>query len=66
MEPVLLKPEEAARALGLGRSKIYQLLATGALPSLTIGRSRRIHRDALESFIQRLRQESEQAEEARE
>lgn len=62
MEPVLLKPEEVARALGLGRSKVYQFLATGALPSLTIGRSRRIHRDALERFIRRLQEESEQTE----
>jgi len=54
MEPVLLRPEEAAKALGLGRSMIYRLLASQALTSVSIGRSRRIPRAALEDFVRRL------------
>ncbi len=52
MEPLLLTPKEAARALGLSQSYIYELLASEALPSITIGRTRRIPRRALESFVE--------------
>ena len=53
MEQVLLKPEEAARALSLGRSKVYELLASGSLESITIGKSRRIPADALRRWVDR-------------
>ena len=52
MEPLLLSPKEAARALGLSQSYIYELLASEALPSITIGRTRRIPRRALEAFVE--------------
>ena len=52
MEPLLLTPKEAARALGLSQSYIYELLGSEALPSITIGRTRRIPRRALEAFIE--------------
>ena len=52
MEPLLLTPKEAARALGLSQSYVYELLASDALPSITIGRTRRIPRRALEAFIE--------------
>ena len=52
MEPLLLTPKEAARALGLSQSYVYELLASEALPSITIGRTRRIPRRALETFIE--------------
>ena len=51
MEPLLLTPREAARALGLSQSYLYALLASEALPSITIGRARRISRRALEDFV---------------
>ena len=41
-EPWLLRVEEAARLLGLGRSKVYELVRSGEIPSITIGRSRRV------------------------
>ena len=51
MEPLLLTPKEAARALGLSQSYVYELLASETLPSITIGRTRRIPRRALEEFV---------------
>ncbi len=39
---LLLTPEEAAHSLGVGRTKLYELLKTGALGSVQIGGSRRI------------------------
>ena len=35
-DPVLLTPREAANALGIGRSKLYELLQTGVLESVHI------------------------------
>lgn len=52
MDPLLLTPKEAAQALGLSQSYIYELLASEALPSITIGRARRIPRRALEAFVE--------------
>jgi excisionase family DNA binding protein len=54
-DPLLLTPTEAARALGIGRSEVYQLLAAGALESVHIGARRRISADALADLVRRLR-----------
>ena len=53
---LLLRVEEAADLLGLGRSKVYELLAAKQLESVSIGRSRRIPTDALERYVERLRE----------
>jgi DNA recombination protein RmuC len=37
-DPVLLTPREAANALGIGRSKLYELLQTGVLESVHIAK----------------------------
>lgn len=55
---LLLKPEAAAQALNIGRSKIYQLMEAGEIESVKIGRSRRISVKALEAFTERLTQEA--------
>jgi excisionase family DNA binding protein len=54
-EPILLTPTEAAQALGIGRSKLYELLQTGVLESVHIGACRRIPADALSDLVDRLR-----------
>lgn len=57
-DALLLTPEEAARLLHIARSSLYQLVLTRKLPSLKIGRSRRIPVDALADYIARkLREE---------
>jgi excisionase family DNA binding protein len=55
MDKLLLTPVEAARALGIGRSKVYELLSSGALDSVRIGTCRRVPADALHSFLVELR-----------
>lgn len=50
----LLRVEEAAEWLGLGRTKAYELVYKGVIPSVTIGRSRRIPISALQAFVDRL------------
>ena len=51
---LLLTPEEAAHVLGIGRTKLYQLLAHGFVPSVRIGGSRRISTAALDDFVRGL------------
>ena len=51
MQRFLLRPVEAARVLSIGRSKLYELLASGRLASVTIDGCRRIRIEDLESFV---------------
>ncbi len=52
MSQILLRAEEAARALGIGRSKLYALVAAGELSVIRIGRSTRIPAAALERWVE--------------
>ena len=54
MTRLLLTVPEAAEALAISRSKLYQLLATGAVDSIRIDGSRRIPVSALTDYITRL------------
>ena len=54
MDKLLLTPVEAARVLGIGRSKLYELLQAGQLKSVHIGSCRRIPADALTAFLHAL------------
>ncbi|MFD4140829.1 helix-turn-helix domain-containing protein [Streptomyces sp. NPDC058572] len=49
-DELLTVPEVMAR-LKVGRTAVYDLIRTRRLPSLTIGRSRRIPADALRAFL---------------
>ena len=55
MGKLLLTPVEAASALGIGRSKLYELIQTGQLPSVRIGTCRRVPTEALHDFLLTLR-----------
>jgi excisionase family DNA binding protein len=52
---LLLKVEEAAIRLGLGRTIVWGLVSSGELESVTIGRSRRVPVEALDAYVERLR-----------
>jgi excisionase family DNA binding protein len=51
MSKLLLKVEEAAELMSVGRSKAYELIRTGELPHLRIGRSVRVPVGPLEKWI---------------
>lgn len=51
MEKLLLRPAEVAEILGMGRSKVYELLASGALPCIKIGKSVRVPVDTLRQWV---------------
>ena len=50
-EALLLKPNDAAKMLGIGRSKLYSLMGAGELPVVRIGRCVRIPRVELERWV---------------
>jgi len=50
-ERLLLRPVEAAERLGIGRTKLYELLRSGELRSVKIGGARRVSATALADFV---------------
>jgi excisionase family DNA binding protein len=51
MDPLLLKPGEAADLLGVSRSTIYQLLGSGQVPSMRVGKLLRVPAAALQRWV---------------
>lgn len=51
MERLVLTPQETANLLGISRSKAYELLAAGELPSVRIGRAVRVPVEGLHRWI---------------
>jgi excisionase family DNA binding protein len=51
MNDELLTVPEVMAVLKVGRTTVYDLLRTHRLPSLTIGRSRRIPAEGLRTFL---------------
>lgn len=62
VEKLLLTVEQAEEVTEICRSKLYEFMAAGALRSVKIGRSRRIARVDLETFVERIRAEQAPAE----
>ncbi|HEY4684819.1 MAG TPA: helix-turn-helix domain-containing protein [Dehalococcoidia bacterium] len=59
---LLLTVDEVAERLGLGRTKVYELLGRGEIASVRIGTARRVPASALEAYVERLlREQSESA-----
>ena len=48
--PVLLTVADAARALAIGRTTMYELIRDGSIPVMHIGRSTRVPVDAIRAF----------------
>ena len=52
-DELLVDVVEAARRLGVGRSKIYELMGAGELKSLHVGKLRRVVVSDLTAFVER-------------
>ena len=50
--PLLLSVQEAAKHLGVSRSLMYELINTGEIESLHLGRRRLVSREAINRFIE--------------
>lgn len=59
MLPLLYRPEEAASILGVSRTRVYDLIGSGQLRSVKLGRARRIPTEALRDFVDGLNDEGE-------
>jgi excisionase family DNA binding protein len=49
--PLAVSPDAAAGLLGIGRTRLYELLSSRELPSFTLGRRRLIRLSAIEAWI---------------
>ena len=56
---LLLRVEEAAEELRLSRAKVAALVASGDIPSLKVGRSRRISVERLREWVEQQAREGE-------
>jgi len=61
-DPLLLTVDQCAERLNLGRSLTYRFIQTGELASIKLGRARRVPRQSLEEFVQRLLVESKEGD----
>lgn len=52
--PLLLKVNEAASQVGIGRTKIYELIDAGELQLVHIGRSARVPQASVDRYVARL------------
>ncbi|MDA2806133.1 excisionase family DNA-binding protein [Nocardiopsis suaedae] len=66
MQPVttdkkLLRVEEAAKLLGIGRTRAFELIKDGRLRSVKLGKTRLVPAKALDEFVELLLSESTDA-----
>lgn len=52
--PVMFTVPQVCRTLQISRSKVYELMAEGSLPSVQIGRSRRVPHARLLQYLEAL------------
>lgn len=53
----MFRPAEVSELIGVGKSKTYELIAAGVIPSVRIGRSVRVPADRLREWIEGLKGE---------
>ncbi|MGO9082616.1 MAG: helix-turn-helix domain-containing protein [Streptosporangiaceae bacterium] len=61
MDKLLYRPKEAAKVLGIGRDKLYDLMRSGRLDSVKDGGARFITAEALLAYVARLQDEAKAA-----
>lgn len=52
MMEALYKAEDVADQLGIGRSTVYELIRSGELKAVSIGKLRRVPASSIEKFIE--------------
>lgn len=52
-EPICVRVNDAARMIGIGRTKLYELIATGELETVKIGKATRITIASLHALVER-------------
>jgi excisionase family DNA binding protein len=62
LSTILLSVEETADLLGLGRTHTYELVMSGKISSVKIGRRRLVVRDGLQDFVGELQRAQKSTE----
>lgn len=60
-EKLLLRVEEVAEMLNIGKSAVYDLMRRRTLVSVKIGRTRRVPVSAVRAYVDRIAEEAESA-----
>ena len=55
---LLMNVKQVARAMGLGRTKVYELIATEGLPVIRFGRAVRVSPVSLQQWLERREDQS--------
>lgn len=55
-EPICERVNDAARMIGVGRTKLYELIASGEIEAIKIGNSTRITTASLHELVRRQRE----------
>lgn len=53
VEPICVKINDAARMIGVGRTKLYELIAAGEVDAIKLGKSTRVTTESLRELIKR-------------
>jgi|TARA_A100001518_G_C1195948_1_gene40426 excisionase family DNA binding protein len=53
IEPICVKVNDAARMIGVGRTKLYELIAAGEVDVVKLGKSTRVTTASLRTLIQK-------------
>lgn len=61
MEQLFIRPKEAADAIGVGKTKIYELINDGTVPAVRIGRALRVPVEELRRWAQQQVEKKEKA-----
>jgi excisionase family DNA binding protein len=59
MDKLVLRPAEVADVIGLSRSRVYQLIASGEIPSFCIGGMRRVAVEQLREWVAQKQREAQ-------
>lgn len=55
IEPICVRVNDAARMIGIGRTKLYELISSGELETVKIGKATRITTASLRKLVERHR-----------
>ena len=55
VEPICVRVNDAARMIGVGRTKLYQLISRGELETVKIGKATRVTTASLHRLVERHR-----------
>lgn len=55
VQPICVRVNDASRMIGVGRTKLYELISSGELEAVKIGKATRVTTASLYSLVKRCR-----------